>query len=160
MNADAYPHGDARQVSELEGTHERQDVQRHAADIHRVPVAISLRKPGGHHVGITDRLHLREDGRQDHICGLCCLSISLSIQFHTRQYLVYIVVVDDAVKALVDVVEHVHNFHRCAVLAQSGETHYVAEIYCHFLVQLWLYHTGLLQAFHHRATQRETEETG
>lgn len=73
-------------------------------------------------------------------------------------------VVDYAVKALVDVVEHVHNFHRCAVLAQSGETDDVTEIYCHLLVQLWLHHTGLLQAFHHWATQRETrtrtDETG
>lgn len=63
--------------------------------------------------------------------------------------------IDNAVKALVDVVEHVHDFHRCAVLAQSGETDNVAKIYCHFLVQLWLHNTGLLQAFHHRATQRE-----
>lgn len=65
-------------------------------------------------------------------------------------------VVDDAVKALVDVVEHVHDLHRCAVLAQSGESHYVTEIYCHLLVQLRLHHASLLQAFHHWATQRET----
>lgn len=65
-------------------------------------------------------------------------------------------VVHDAVKALVNVVEHVHNFHRCAVLAQSGESDYVTEIHCHFLIQLRLHHTGLLQAFHHWATQRET----
>lgn len=86
------------------------------------------------------------------------------IDFHPRQYLVHVVVVDDAVKALVDVVEHVHNFHRCAVLAQSGETNYVTEVYCDFLVQLRLHRAGLLQAFHHWATQRETrtmtDETG
>lgn len=62
MHTNAYPHRDTRQVSELEGTHEGQDVQRHAADIHCVPVPISLWKPGGHHVGITNRLHLRVDG--------------------------------------------------------------------------------------------------
>lgn len=70
MYADAYPHRDARQVSELEGTHERQDVQRHAADIHRVPVSISPRQTGGHHVGIAYRLHLRTDGRNADACGL------------------------------------------------------------------------------------------
>lgn len=73
-----------------------------------------------------------------------------------RLYLVDIMVVDDAVKALVDVIEHVHHFHRCAVLAQSGETHYVTEVHCHLLVQLRFHHTGLLQAFHHWANQRET----
>lgn len=62
MHADAYPHRNPRQVSQLEGAHEGQDVQRHAADIHRVSVSVSLRKPGGHHVGITNRLHLRVGG--------------------------------------------------------------------------------------------------
>lgn len=77
MHADAYPHRNTRQVSELEGTHEGQDVQRHAADIHRVSVSISLGKPRGHHVGITDRLHLRVDGWHDDVCGLCYLSLYL-----------------------------------------------------------------------------------
>lgn len=79
VHADAYPHRNTRQVSELEGTHEGQDVQRHAADIHRVSVSISLGKPGGHHVGITDRLHLRVDGWHEDVCGLCYLSVYLSI---------------------------------------------------------------------------------
>lgn len=61
-----------------------------------------------------------------------------------RRYLVDVMVVDDAVKALVDVIEHVHNFHRCAVLAQSGETDDVTEVYRDLLVQLRLHHTGLL----------------
>ncbi len=65
-------------------------------------------------------------------------------------------VVEDAVIAVVDVVEHVHDFHRRAVLAQSGETDYVAEIYCHLLVQLRLHHTSFLQAFYYRTTPRET----
>lgn len=64
--------------------------------------------------------------------------------------------VHDAVKSFVDVVEHVHYFHRCAVLAQSGETNYVTEIYGHFLIQLRLHHAGLLQAFHHRPTWNKT----
>lgn len=68
VHADAYPHRDARQVSELEGAHEGQDVQRHAADIHRVPVPIALRKPRGHHVGVTNRLHLKADGWNDGVC--------------------------------------------------------------------------------------------
>lgn len=72
MNADAYPHRDTWQVSELEGAHERQDVQRHAADIHRVPVPVSLRKPGGHHVGVTNGLHLRADGRNGDVCVVRC----------------------------------------------------------------------------------------
>lgn len=57
--ADAYPHRNTRQVSELKGSHEGQDVQRHAADVHSVSVPISLREPRGHHVGVTDRLHLK-----------------------------------------------------------------------------------------------------
>lgn len=67
-------------------------------------------------------------------------------------------VVDDAVKALVDVIEHVHHFHWRAVLAQRGETDYVTEVHCHFLVQLRLHHTGLLQAPHHWAKQTETSK--
>lgn len=62
--------------------------------------------------------------------------------------------VNDAVKAPIDVIEHVNNLHWCAVLAQSGEANYVTEIYCHLLVQLWLHHTSLFQAFHHWAAQR------
>lgn len=64
MYADAYPHRDARQVSELEGAHERQDVQGHAADIHRVSVTVSLWETRGHHVGVTDCLHLKVDGQK------------------------------------------------------------------------------------------------
>lgn len=71
-----------------------------------------------------------------------------------RTYLVHVVVVDDGVEAAVEIVEHVHNFHRCAVLAQGGETHDVAEVYRHFLVQLRFHHAALLQTFHHRAAQR------
>ena len=46
-------------MPELEGAHEGQDVQRHAADIHRVSVSISPWQAGGNHVGITYRLHLK-----------------------------------------------------------------------------------------------------
>lgn len=91
-----------------------------------------------------------------------CLSISvyLSVTFHHWRYLVYIMMVNDAVKAPIDVIEHVHNLHWCAVLAQSGEANYVTEIYRHLLVQLWLHRTSLLQAFHHWAAQTQTDETG
>lgn len=71
------------------------------------------------------------------------------------QHLVDIVEVDDAVKAFVDVVEHVHHFHWGAVLAQSGEADDVAEIYGHFLVQLWFHHAALLQAFYHRPARTQ-----
>lgn len=77
---------------------------------------------------------------------------------HRWRYLVYVVVVDDAVEAFVDVVQHVHHFHRRAVLAQSGEAHNVAEIYGHLVVQLRLHHAGLLQAFHHWAAHRKAIE--
>lgn len=63
VHADADPHRDAWQVSQLEGSHEVQDVQRHAADIHRVSVSISLGKSRGHHVGVPNGLHLSGDGR-------------------------------------------------------------------------------------------------
>lgn len=63
VHADADPHWDARQMSQLEGSHEVQDVQRHAADIHRMSVSVSLGKPRGHHVGIPNGLHLSGDGR-------------------------------------------------------------------------------------------------
>lgn len=63
VHADADPHRDAWQVSQLEGSHEVQDVQRHAADIHRMSVSISLGKSRGHHVGVPNGLHLSGDGR-------------------------------------------------------------------------------------------------
>lgn len=70
-------------------------------------------------------------------------------------HLVHVVVVDDAVEAFVDVVEHVHHLHRGAVLAQGGETHDVTEIDGHLLVQLWLHHAALLQALHHGPEERK-----
>lgn len=73
-------------------------------------------------------------------------------------YLINIVVVDDAVKAFVDVVKHVHNLHGCAILAESGKANDVAEIYGHLFIQLRLHHAGLLKAFHHRASNRKTKE--
>lgn len=63
-------------------------------------------------------------------------------------------VVDDAVKALVDIIEHVHHLHGRAVLTQSGEAHNVTEVYGHLIIQLWLHHACLLQAFYYRAAQR------
>lgn len=54
-------------------------------------------------------------------------------------------VVHNLVKALVDVVEHVHHLHGCAILADGGEAHNVTEVDCDFFVQLWLHDAFLLQ---------------
>ena len=47
--------------------------------------------------------------------------------------------VQDAVKVLIDLIEHVNHFHGGAVVAKGGESHNVAEIDAHLLKQLWLY---------------------
>lgn len=59
VHADAYPHGNADQMSQLEGPHELQDVQRHAADVHRVHVPVSVGQTGGDHVRVANGLHLQ-----------------------------------------------------------------------------------------------------
>ncbi len=61
------------------------------------------------------------------------------------KYLVDIMVVKDAVKVLVYVVEHVDHFHGRAVVAEGGETHNVTEINGNLLKQLWLHSARLLQ---------------
>lgn len=68
-------------------------------------------------------------------------------------------VVEDAVKVLVDVVEHVNHLHGGAVVAEGGESHNVAEIDGHLLKQLWLHSAGLLQWTHHRAEETRERET-
>ena len=68
-------------------------------------------------------------------------------------YLVYIMVVQDPVKVLVDVVEHVHHLHGRAVLAQGGEAHDVAEVDRHLIKQLWFHTARLLQGTHHWAEE-------
>lgn len=67
--------------------------------------------------------------------------------------------VKDAVKVLVDVVEHVDHFHGRAVVAQCGEAHDVTEVDGDLLKQLWLYFARLLQGTHHRAVGRGTCES-
>lgn len=69
------------------------------------------------------------------------------------RYLIDIVMVEDAVKVLVDVVEHVDHLHGRAVVAEGGETHDVAEINSHLLKQLRLHSAGLLQGTHHWAEE-------
>ncbi len=66
-------------------------------------------------------------------------------------------VVKDAVKVLVDVVEHVDYLHRSAVVAEGGESHNVAEIDGHLLKQLWFHSTRLLQWTHHWAEETQGE---
>lgn len=100
-------------------------------------VPVSLWQARGHHVGVANRLHLTTiSSLEKSICYILLVRFGF--------YLVHIVVVDDAVEALVDVVQHVHHLHGRAVLAQSGEAHDVAEINGHLVVQLWLHHTALL----------------
>jgi len=54
-------------------------------------------------------------------------------------------VVEDAVKVLVDVVEHVHHLDGGAVVAEGGESHNVAEVDGHLLKQLRFHFARLLQ---------------
>lgn len=63
-------------------------------------------------------------------------------------------VVKNAIKVLVDVVEHVDHFHGCAVVAECGEAHDVTEVDGDLLKQLWLHFARLLQGAHHRAGGR------
>lgn len=65
-------------------------------------------------------------------------------------YLVDVMVVKDAVKALIHVIQHVHHLHGSAVVADSGEAHDVAEVDGNFIKQLRLHATRLLQGAHHR----------
>ena len=62
MQADADAHGDLRHVAHLEGADGAEDVQRHVGDLPGVPVAVALRQPRSHHVGVPDGLHLRGEG--------------------------------------------------------------------------------------------------
>lgn len=59
-------------------------------------------------------------------------------------------VVHNLVKALVDVIQHVHHLHGRAVLADGGEAHNVTEVDCDFFVQLWLHNAFLLQGLYHQ----------
>lgn len=52
--------------------------------------------------------------------------------------------VQDAVKVLIDLIEHVHHLHGGAVVAEGGESHNVTEVDGHFFEQLWLHSACLL----------------
>lgn len=60
-------------------------------------------------------------------------------------YLIHIVMVQNAVKVLVDLVQHVYHLHGGAVVTEGGEAHDVAEIDGHLLKQLGLHSACLLQ---------------
>ena len=66
-------------------------------------------------------------------------------------------VVKDAVKVLVDVIEHVNHLHGGAEVAEGGESHNVTEINGHLLKQLRLHSTCLLQWTHHWAEEAKRE---
>lgn len=73
------------------------------------------------------------------------------MQNKTQNYLVDIMMVKNAVKVLVDVIEHVDHFHGRAVVAQCGEAHDVTKIDGDLLKQLRLHFARLLQGAHHWA---------
>ena len=65
-------------------------------------------------------------------------------------YLVHVVVVQNVVKVLIDVVEHVYHLHGGAVLADGGEPHNVTEVDCDLLVEFRLHEAFLLQGLDHQ----------
>lgn len=58
MDTDAQQQMVLRSVPDVEGLRADQQLQRHAADLGGVRVAVLLRQAGHHHVGIADGLHL------------------------------------------------------------------------------------------------------
>lgn len=57
--------------------------------------------------------------------------------------------VEDAVKAFVHVVEHVHHLHGRTVVAEGSEAHNIAKVDSNLIKQLRLHATRLLQGAHH-----------
>lgn len=58
--------------------------------------------------------------------------------------------VQDAVKVLVDIVKHVHNLHGSTIVAEGGESHDVTEVDGNLFKELWLHSTRFLQGPYHR----------
>lgn len=73
-------------------------------------------------------------------------------------YLVNIVVIKNAVKVLVDFIEHVNHLHRGAVVAEGGESHNVTEINGDLFKQLWLHLARLLQGTHNCTVETQRVE--
>ncbi len=65
-------------------------------------------------------------------------------------HLIDVMMVEDAVEVLVDVIEHVHHLHGCAVMAEGREAHNVTEVDGHLVIQLRLHTARLLQRANHR----------
>lgn len=72
-------------------------------------------------------------------------------------HLIDVVVVENAIEVLVDVVEHVHHLHGCAVMAEGREAHNVAEVDGDLVIQLRLHTARLLQRANHRPKRDRTE---
>lgn len=83
MYADANPHRDTRQMSQLKGAHELQDVQCHVADVHRVPVSVSPRQTRSDHVGVAYRLHLKTGENASSVCDLSHQSLQIPVECFT-----------------------------------------------------------------------------
>lgn len=146
------PQRDARKVQEFKGLHKTQHVQGHVSYVHRMSVSVAFGQTWCDHVSITDCLNLK-----DNICVFFAVSFLLQKQNKnkTLKYLVDVMMVKNAVKVLVDVIEHVDHFHGRAVVAECGKAHDVTEIDSDLLKQLWLHFARLLQGAHHRAEGRE-----
>lgn len=64
-------------------------------------------------------------------------------------HLIDVMMVENAVEVLVDVIEHVHHLHGCAVMAEGREAHNVAEVDGDLVIQLRLHTARLLQRANH-----------
>lgn len=152
MHTNTDPQRDARQVLQLESPYKCQDVQGHVGDVHCMPVTVAFGQTWCNHVRISNCLNLRDNewialfklsvfSKHEKSNEIICTSLSpTSTNFQVSdhkglilKYLVDIMVVKDAVKVLVDVVEHVDHLHGGAVVAEGGESHNVAEIDAHLL---------------------------
>ena len=67
-------------------------------------------------------------------------------------------VVQNVVKVLVDVIEHVHHFHGGTVLTDGSEPYNVTEVDGDFLVQLRLHEAFLLQRLDHQPRWRRKKQ--
>lgn len=59
-------------------------------------------------------------------------------------HLVDIMMVKDAVKIVVNVIQHVHHLHGRAVVAECGKTHNVTKVDADFIKELRLHASGFL----------------
>lgn len=61
-----------------------------------------------------------------------------------QRHLIDIMMVKDAVEVFVNVIEHVHHFHGCAIMAKGSETHNITKVDSDLFKQLWIHNASLL----------------